>query len=93
MSPLFIEMEELGQPLDVEEFTDAISRLFDCVSLPEKEIILLKPDKREKSLTNKRKHLNPDVRFQVIIRRITPFSPQFVKIQGSWPLRSIKVLK
>jgi len=56
-------MEELGQPLDVEEFTDAISRLFDCVSLPEKEIILLKPDKREKSLTNKRKHLNPDVCF------------------------------
>jgi hypothetical protein len=51
--------------LDVEEFTDAISRLFDCVSLPEKEIILMKPDKREKSLTNKRKHLNPDDRFQV----------------------------
>jgi len=65
MSPLFIEMEELGQPLDVEEFTDAINRLFDCVSIPEKDIMLLRPDKVEKSMTNKRKHHDPENRFQV----------------------------
>lgn len=44
MSPLFMEIEELGQPLDMQEFCDALSRLFDSVTLPEKDILLLRAD-------------------------------------------------
>jgi Ca2+-binding EF-hand superfamily protein len=36
LSPLFVEMEELGMNLDQEEFIDAASRLYETVSLPDK---------------------------------------------------------
>lgn len=41
-SPILIELEELGQPLDEEEFTDALTRLYDTLALPQKECLLLK---------------------------------------------------
>lgn len=34
LSPLFIELEEIGQPLDEEEFLGALGRLYESVSLP-----------------------------------------------------------
>ncbi len=67
LSPLFIEMEDLGQPLDAEEFTDALARLYDSLSLPEKDIILLKPNKIERERSNQRKHHNDNNRFQPLI--------------------------
>ena len=57
-------MEELSQALDAEEFVDAVGRLYDSVSMPEKNILLLKPTKRERSMSNKRKH-DPAFNFQV----------------------------
>jgi len=56
LSPLFMEMEELSQALDAEEFTDAVGRLYDSLSLPQKNVLLLKPDRRDRSNSNKRKH-------------------------------------
>ena len=56
LSPLFMEMEELSQALDAEEFIDAAGRLYDSLTLPQKNVLLLKPDKRERSASNKRKH-------------------------------------
>ena len=46
MSPLFCEMDELCHSLDSDEFIDAVGRLYDSVSMPEKNILLLKPDQR-----------------------------------------------
>lgn len=40
LSPLFCEMEELGQTLDEDEFIEAIGRLYDSLSLPERNTIL-----------------------------------------------------
>ena len=62
LSPLFVEMEELSQALDAEEFIDAVGRLYESVSMPEKNILLLKPSKRDRSISNKRKH-EPDYNF------------------------------
>ena len=56
MSPLFCEMDELCHSLDADEFIDAVGRLYDSVSMPEKSILLLKPDQRQRSVSNKRKH-------------------------------------
>ena len=59
-----MEMEELSQALDAEEFIDAVGRLYESVSMPEKNILLLKPSKRERSMSNQRKH-DPNFDFQV----------------------------
>ena len=56
MSPLFCEMDELCHSLDADEFIDAVKRLYDSVSMPEKNILMLKPDQRQRSISNKRKH-------------------------------------
>ena len=45
MTPLFNEMEELGQNLDEEEFIDAVCRLYDVVSIPDKNILISNKDK------------------------------------------------
>jgi hypothetical protein len=42
MAPLFEELEQLGEPLDRAEFLNAISRLYESVPLPQKEVLLLK---------------------------------------------------
>jgi hypothetical protein len=42
-------MEELGMTLDEEEFIDAASRLYDSVSLPEKNVLT---SKKNRSLSN-----------------------------------------
>ena len=42
LSPLFIELEEIGQPLDQEEFQGALGRLYESLSLPQKDVLLLK---------------------------------------------------
>jgi hypothetical protein len=42
MSPLLIELEQLGSPLDEEEFTDALNRLYDNCAPPLKDVLLLK---------------------------------------------------
>ena len=60
---VFMEMEELSQALDAEEFTDAAGRLYDSLSLPQKNVLILKPDRRERSISNKRKH-DPGHQFQ-----------------------------
>ena len=46
LSPLFVEMEELCQALDEEEFVDALRRLYGSVNVVDRNILLLKPDKR-----------------------------------------------
>lgn len=40
ITPLFCEMEEMGQTLDEEEFIDALCRLYEAIPLPEKNILL-----------------------------------------------------
>jgi len=42
LTPLLVEMEELGMSLDKKEFIDAASRLYDSVSLPEKKVLVNK---------------------------------------------------
>ena len=64
LSPLFMEMEELSQALDSEEFIDAVGRLYDSLALPQKNVLLLQPDKRDRSMSNKRKH-DPGHNYQV----------------------------
>ena len=49
LTPLFCEMEELGQTLDEDEFIDALSRLYDSITIPEKNIILQQKQKWDKS--------------------------------------------
>ena len=46
LSPLFCEMDELCQALDAEEFIDAVGRLYETLSVPEKNILMLKPDSK-----------------------------------------------
>lgn len=40
LTPLFVEMEDLGMNLNQNEFIEAASRLYDSVSLPEKSLML-----------------------------------------------------
>jgi hypothetical protein len=49
LSPLFVEMEELGMSLDQDEFIDAACRLHDSVPLPEKGILV---SRRQRSRSN-----------------------------------------
>lgn len=56
LSPLFCEMDELCQALDAEEFIDAVGRLYDSVTVPERNVLMLKPDQRQRSSSNRRKH-------------------------------------
>ena len=39
-TPLFCEMEELGQTLDAEEFVDASGRLFETLTIPERNTLI-----------------------------------------------------
>lgn len=39
MTPLFVEMEELGMSLDKQEFIEAANRLYNSVSYPDKNIL------------------------------------------------------
>lgn len=39
-TPLFCEMEELGQTLDADEFVDATKRLYKTLTVPEKNMLL-----------------------------------------------------
>ena len=48
LSPLFIEMEELGISLNLEEFTDAADRLYKSVSLPDKNVLVGRNRSRSK---------------------------------------------
>lgn len=57
-------MEELNQALDGDEFVDALGRLYESVSKPEKDMMLLKPNQRDRSISNKRKH-DPNFDFKV----------------------------
>ena len=43
-------MEELCQALDMEEFVDALGRLYETLPIPDKDKLLFKPDKKEKSV-------------------------------------------
>ncbi len=56
LGPLFCEMEELSQGLDLEEFIDAVGRLYETLSIPDKDKLLLKFGKREKSLKHDSGH-------------------------------------
>lgn len=47
-TPLFVEMEELAQTLDTEEFVDASKRLFDTLTIPERDMIMATNEKWEK---------------------------------------------
>ena len=59
LSPLLIELEEINQPLDEGEFSDALNRLYESSSLPYKEILVLK-DQVKRS-----KHVNKQCTFKV----------------------------
>lgn len=48
MTPLFNEMEDLGQNLDEEEFIDAVCRLYEVVSVPDKNILISNKEKWDK---------------------------------------------
>ncbi len=53
-TPLFCEMEELAQTLDLEEFVDASKRLLDTLTIPERDLILATGEKWEiKAAQNK----------------------------------------
>lgn len=39
LSPLFVEMEEIGISLSQDDFIDAVNRLYKTVSLPEKILL------------------------------------------------------
>lgn len=47
LGPLFCEMEDLCQALDMEEFVDAVGRLYDTLSMPDKDKLLLRERKRK----------------------------------------------
>lgn len=49
LGPLFCEMEDLCQALDIEEFVDALGRLYDTLSMPDKEKLLLKNNRNRKN--------------------------------------------
>jgi len=49
LTPLFCEMEELGQSLDEEEFIDACCRLYESLSLPEKNVLVNQRQKWDSS--------------------------------------------
>lgn len=49
LGPLFCEMEELSQALDLDEFIEAVGCLYETLSIPDKDKLLLKLGKREKS--------------------------------------------
>lgn len=49
LGPLFFEMEELSQALDLDEFIEAVGCLYETLSIPDKDKLLLKLGKREKS--------------------------------------------
>lgn len=38
--PLFVELEQLSEPLDRDEFIDATTRLYNCLPQNEKNLIL-----------------------------------------------------
>ncbi len=40
ITPLFVEMEELGTPLDCDEFTDALYRLYENTCQAQKDVLL-----------------------------------------------------
>lgn len=42
LSPLFSELEDIGISLSMEEFVDAVNRLYKTVSLPEKNLLVRK---------------------------------------------------
>jgi hypothetical protein len=63
LTPLFCEMEELGQTLDEDEFCDALSRLYESVPLPEKNLILSMRDGAKK----KREDSQDKATFKVIL--------------------------
>ena len=44
-TPLFCEMEELGQSLDLDEFIDASKWLYQTLTVPDKDLILAVKDK------------------------------------------------
>jgi hypothetical protein len=57
LGPLFCEMEDLCQALDIEEFIDAIGRLYDTLSIPDREKLMMRVDKKELAA---RKQEKPD---------------------------------
>jgi hypothetical protein len=52
LTPLFEEMEELGMNLNLEEFIDAVSRLYKSVPLPEKNLLVRKRSSSARSRQN-----------------------------------------
>ena len=60
LSPLLIELEEINEALSLEDFQAAMSRLYDSLSPPQRDILCLKKKYRTK------RH-EPDFSFQVSI--------------------------
>ena len=46
LTPLFVEMEELGMTLERDEFIEAANRLYVSVSLPDKKVLIEKSTTR-----------------------------------------------
>lgn len=52
ITPLLVEMEELGTPLDCDEFTDALYRLYENTCQAQKDVLLsLKSSPADASLS------------------------------------------
>jgi hypothetical protein len=98
MAPLFCELEELGKTedpegahLDMEEFVDALGRLYDQVPHPQKHVIIqecmneeAQPDSaRPQSARSHRNKHQPDITFKV----------SFITLKGVYSLRSTRCLQ
>jgi hypothetical protein len=49
LGPLFCEMEDLSQALDMEEFVDALGRLYHTLSIPDRDKLMLR-ERRHKQV-------------------------------------------
>lgn len=47
LSPLLIELAEVEEPLDFQEFSSAMNRLYDSLTPPHKDILLLKTGSKQ----------------------------------------------
>lgn len=76
LGPLFCELEDLSQALDMEEFVDALGRLYDTLSKPDKEKLLLRNDRKRR--------VNQEPDFKVRNPSLTLYSPRSTRNQRSW---------
>lgn len=81
LSPLLIELEEINESLNLEDFQAAMCRLYESLPLPQRDILCLKRENRSK------RH-QPEYSFKVSQSPLTwNFSLRSTRIQRRWRLR------